>query len=217
MYRPRSSKARGSLGWPVNLLVLLCLLLFFADLAGASTQVILLQTPGLQTTPNVTVPGQERRRIGPFRPPSKLPTRQPGDESPRPDNPPKVNPPPLVQRLYVTVPNLVGRPIDDALRLIRDVHLRSGRIHEEESTEPVDRVIQQSLKPETRVLIGTPIDLVVAQPRKTTVPRLIGRQRNEALRAISAAELKLGSIGEKESSEPTDQVIGQSLRPGSRV
>jgi len=101
--------------------------------------------------------------------------------------------------------------------MIRDSRLRLGRVRETESAEVVGRVTQQSLEPNSRVLIGTHIDVVVAQRRQTTVPRLVGLPKSEALKAIADAELRAGNTAQEESDRPVDEVTRQSLRPGSRV
>jgi beta-lactam-binding protein with PASTA domain len=217
--RPRSLKAKEFRPSTICLQILVGVLLFFAP-NPASGQVPSQQTPSVRTMQSVLGQILKRVRSGEVAHPDRnLPTHDSADQPQNPDNPTKINPPSRVVPLFVTVPNVVGRPTDDALRLIRSAKLRPGRIEQAESTESVDRVIHQSLKPDTQVLIGSVIDIVVAQPqrRTTIVPRLIGRQKDEAVSAISAAELKLGSVGQKESAEPADQVIRQSLRPGSRV
>jgi beta-lactam-binding protein with PASTA domain len=197
---------------------LVFLFLFFAHITGVPGQAALFQAPSVKATQSKgPVDPQLQKRLVPgriIRPPPNLPTR---DQPQDPDNPRRIPRPPGLELPLVTVPDLVGRTKDDAVRLIRRAHLNLGGIREMESAEPVDQVVRQSLKPDTRVLIGSVIDIVVAQPRQTTVPRLIGRPEREALRAILGAQLKLGNIAQEESAAPADEVIRQSLRPGSRV
>src|SRR5262249_18282096 len=115
------------------------------------------------------------------------------------------------------VPNLVGDSRDEATRVISDARLKLGNVRQEESAKPTDQVIEQSLRPGSRVPVGQPIDITVAQAETTRVPNLMGDSRDEATPVISDARLKLGNVRQEESAKPTDQVIGQSLRPGSRV
>jgi len=160
------------------------------------------------------------KRPGPFdkfRLPSEGGKHNSTDQPQDREKPQIIIPPLRIQRVYVTVPDLVGHRIEEARNMIRDARLRLGHIREAESSESVDRVTQQSLEPNSRVLIGTAIDVVVAQRRQTTVPRLTGRSKGDALRAIADAELRVGNIAQEESGEPVGEVIRQSLKPGSRV
>src|SRR5206468_4196281 len=95
--------------------------------------------------------------------------------------------------------------------------LKVGSIAQEESAAPADEVIRQSLRPGSRVPVGQVIDIVIAQQETTVVPNLMRASKDQASSLISDARLKLGSVREEESAAPADQVIRQSLRPGSRV
>jgi len=209
MNQPRSPSAGTSRRRPRWLEVLICLSLFFTFIPSAIPSV------NAQTRDDANRP--IRKRLGPldiFRPPQEGGTRDSPEQPPDRQKPER---PPLIDKIFVPVPNLVGHRIQEARRMIRDAHLRLGHVREAESAEAVDRVIDQSLEPNSRVLIGTPIDVVVAQRKLATVPRLIGRTKGEALRAIADAGLRIGNISQEESGQPVDEVIRQSLRPGSSV
>jgi beta-lactam-binding protein with PASTA domain len=100
---------------------------------------------------------------------------------------------------------------------ISAAELKLGNLGQKESPEAADQVIGQSLSPGSRVPVGQVIDIVTAQQETTTVPNLVGDSEDEASSIISDARLKLGSVRQEESEKPVDQVIRQSLRPGSRV
>src|SRR5262249_24472398 len=124
----------------------------------------------------------------------------------------------VTARLETTVvPNLVGRSRDQALSLISDARLKLGNVGQEDSSEPVAQVTRQSLRPGSRVPVRQVIDIVTARLETTVVPNLVGRSRDQALSLISEAKLKLGNVGQEESTEPVGQVTRQSLRPGTRV
>src|SRR5689334_22135669 len=204
MNQPRSPSAGTSRRRPLWG-ILICLSLIFT----------FIPTVNAQTRDDTD--RQIRKRLGPidiFRPPPAGGTR---DSTDQPQDREKPKRPPPVDRILVTVPDLVGHRIEEARSMIRDARLRLGHIRETESAEVVDRVIHQSLQPNSRVLIGTAIDVVVAQRKLAIVPRLIGRTKDEALRAIADAELRIGNIAQEESGQPIDKVIRQSLKPGSRV
>src|SRR5215510_15341209 len=141
MNRPRSSQAREFLPRTVCLPALLFLSLLFAQIPEALGQIVLFQTPGVKAMQSQRpVNSQLQKRVLPggiARPPSNLPTHESGDQPQDRDNP-RINLPPPERLLFVSVPNLVGHPKDDALKLIHRAHLKLGSIHETESAEPVD-------------------------------------------------------------------------------
>src|SRR5262249_27717304 len=90
-------------------------------------------------------------------------------------------------------------------------------VRQEESTAPSDQVIRQSLRAGSRVPVGQVIDIVIAQQETTVVPNLLRTSKDQASNLIADARLKLGNVRQEESTAPSDQVIRQSLRAGSRV
>src|SRR5262249_46642671 len=115
------------------------------------------------------------------------------------------------------VPNLVGRSKDDASSLISAARLKLGSVRQEESSKPDGEVLQQSLRPNTRVPVGQSVNIVVAQFEKTIVPNLSGLPLEEVFRRIASARLRLGTVSHQESSESREEVVGQTPEPGSRV
>jgi hypothetical protein len=202
MIQPRSISTGHSRRKPRWLRILVCLFFFLA----------FIQTPSLSAQTRDDVNRPIRKRPGPidiFRPPSERGTRDAPSEPPQREKP-EINPDVIIEKFYVTVPDLVGKRIEEARNMIRDSRLRLGRVRETESAEVVGRVTQQSLEPNSRVLIGTHIDVVVAQRRQTTVPRLVGLPKSEALKAIADAELRAGNTAQEESDRPVDEVTRQS-------
>src|SRR5262249_32624396 len=123
MNRPRSSMAGKFRLTTIYLPAFACLFLLFADI----THVL-----GQATQSKETTGSQVRRKpVGPrevARPRVILPHAETSDQQQDPDRPTRIDPSSRAQRLFVTVPDLVGRPMDDALRLIRRANLRSGDI-----------------------------------------------------------------------------------------
>src|SRR5262249_44232945 len=90
------------------------------------------------------------------------------------------------------VPNLVGHSKDQAMSLISGARLKLGNVGQRESPRPADEVLQQSLKPDIRVPVGQPVDIVTAQQETTIVPDVSGLQLDEGFRKIASARLQLG-------------------------
>src|SRR5262245_11908496 len=111
MNQPRSISAGHARRRPRWLGILVCLFLSFAFNLNA------------QTRDDVNRP--IRKRPGPidiFRPPSDRGTRDSSSEPPQREKP-EINPDVIIEKLYVTVPDLVGHRIEEARNMIRDSRL----------------------------------------------------------------------------------------------
>ena len=95
--------------------------------------------------------------------------------------------------------------------------LAAGRITKEISDSVPDTVISQSITADTIVLIGTPIDIVLAKPEMVEVPEVKGKILREASSIITKSKLKVGKIRERFSPQPKGTVIGQKPLPGEKV
>ncbi len=118
----------------------------------------------------------------------------------------------------VEVPNLVGRPVDEARRELVVGRLEVGTEEPRETrTEPEGAIMEQSREAGTRAAVGTPINLVVATPEIVTVPELEGLTQEAALAAISGAGLVAGVISEAVSIRPGGTVLAQNQPAGSQI
>jgi beta-lactam-binding protein with PASTA domain len=95
--------------------------------------------------------------------------------------------------------------------------LARGSIRPRASPGQSDIVLQQSLRPGTRVALKTPIDIVISQIAETVVPNLIARTEREAREVIARSRLSLGKTTREASPRTTGEVIAQSLKAGARV
>jgi len=117
----------------------------------------------------------------------------------------------------VKVPRLVGLKKKIAVQTIKQLKLTVGRITKETSDSAPDTVISQSITADTIVLIGTPIDIVLAKPEIVEVIEVKGKTLREASSIITKSKLKVGKITERFSPQPKGTVIGQRPLPGKKV
>jgi beta-lactam-binding protein with PASTA domain len=123
----------------------------------------------------------------------------------------------IAEPVTVLVPDVVGFAEQDALRLVGDAELAIGTVTRRESRQPVGTVLEQDLAAGTRVTIGTPVSVVLAEPVTVLVPEVVGSSEAEATAAIEAAELAVGQVQYQESPAAVGTVLTQSLNPGTRV
>jgi beta-lactam-binding protein with PASTA domain len=116
-----------------------------------------------------------------------------------------------------TVPNVLNLPMEDALARIETAGLTPGNVTPRDAPGPPDRVLNQSLKPGTRVARGTPLHLGVSQVQLVTVPNLLKLSIEDALAAIDTAGLTRGNLTPSPAPGPPDRVLNQSLKPGMQV
>jgi beta-lactam-binding protein with PASTA domain len=116
-----------------------------------------------------------------------------------------------------TVPDVTGRPLETALAMIERAGLARGRIDERPSSGRPGIVLDQSLKPGTRVQRGTALHLAVAQEAQAIVPDVTNRPLDAALAMIDKAGLARGRVADRPSSGQPGIVLDQSIKPGTRV
>ncbi|MEX2551737.1 MAG: Stk1 family PASTA domain-containing Ser/Thr kinase [Actinomycetota bacterium] len=119
----------------------------------------------------------------------------------------------------IEVPDVVGKPVDEATRLIREAGLTSEIIRRQFSPNlPAFSVISQDPEDGLKVKEGVTVQLVVSQgPEQVDVPDLKGATRQEAEQRLIDAGLTLGDI----SSQPDEvieegKIVGQSPPAGSK-
>jgi eukaryotic-like serine/threonine-protein kinase len=117
----------------------------------------------------------------------------------------------------VAVGNYVGIREADAVPMIRAKGLKPNVVRQP-STQVVETfVIAQTPKPGERTPKNNYVTLYVSTgPPKTQVPDVVGRQLEEALTALQAANLKWKTIP-VESDKPQGEVVSQSPTVGASV
>lgn len=93
----------------------------------------------------------------------------------------------------VSVPNLIHRDINSARAFLEHSRLRLGQVGHQESGDSIGLITSQSPQPGTRVEVGTPVNVVVAQERPLVrVPDVIKRDEGTAASTLSRAGLQMG-------------------------
>ncbi len=123
----------------------------------------------------------------------------------------------VAEPVTVPVPDLVGQPEGRARQQLSDFELAVGSTSRRESRQQTGNVLAQSIEPGVRVVIGTSLDLVIAEPVRVTVPEVVGRSEADATAAITAVELTVGEVSYQESAALPGTVLTQSLNPGTQA
>jgi eukaryotic-like serine/threonine-protein kinase len=117
----------------------------------------------------------------------------------------------------VAVGNYVGIREADAVPMIRAKGLKPNVVRQPNATVDETFVFSQTPKPGERTPKNNYVTLYVSTgPPKTQVPNVVGKQLDEALTALQAANLKWKTT-QVESSKPQGEVISQSPTAGASV
>ena len=121
------------------------------------------------------------------------------------------------ERLAVTVPNLIGKRKEAAIKIIEEVGLKLESVVERVSRTPAGIVIGQDPEPYGRASPGFPVTLIVAKEEGVEVPTLVGVSRENAEKLLKDAGLKLGKVTEQPVKAKPGLVLSQSIEPGIKV
>jgi beta-lactam-binding protein with PASTA domain len=119
--------------------------------------------------------------------------------------------------IYVEMPNIVGLDIDSGEQVLINSRLEVGEITEQSSKSTSGTILIQSIEAGTNVLVGTPVDIVIAGRDTVEVPGLIGKKLDMAKYLIRSAKLDLGNIVKQVSTEKADTVLEQDPPAGTSV
>jgi beta-lactam-binding protein with PASTA domain/predicted Ser/Thr protein kinase len=117
----------------------------------------------------------------------------------------------------VSVPSVVGIRQELAEQQLRERTLVPNVTHKASSTVVKGYVIDQSPNPGTNVAKNTTVDLTVSTGKpKVAVPDVVGKTRDQAVSALTAAGLKYKVVPVHSSKTP-DTVTGQFPHAGTKV
>jgi serine/threonine-protein kinase len=109
----------------------------------------------------------------------------------------------------VTVPDVRGSSVDDAVSALADAGLRANRVYLH-SSEPEGTVTAQDPAPHTRVVKGTRVRINVSQGLAPIgVPSVVGQPLDQAIAVLEGAGFKVGPPRYLDSEQTKDTVIGQ--------
>jgi serine/threonine-protein kinase len=120
----------------------------------------------------------------------------------------------------VTVPDVTGVTLEEAVAALGAVDLRVGRITEVETeASPPGTVLIQLPGAGSQLAVGGSVDVSVARsPTLTTVPNVAGLSESEALRRLRDAGLVPGTrVRAASDTLPSGTVVGTQPGPGTRV
>ena len=120
----------------------------------------------------------------------------------------------------LTMPDLKSMSRSNAEAKLKKMGLKIGAVYEEESKEPAGTVLSQDPRSGSKIAKGKSVDLTVSKgPKKAGValPDYSGMSVDSVQANLEANKLKLGSITQKPSSQPSGTVIGQSPGAGAEV
>ncbi len=118
----------------------------------------------------------------------------------------------------VAIPDVVGKPIDDARKILTDASFTVGDPTPEASDKPANTVVRQSPGADEKAKKGSMIRVVVAQAPAIAVPKLTGLYLGKAKQAITDAGLKVGAVKRVEDAERGEgYVLRQTPAPGENV
>ncbi|HEX6208512.1 MAG TPA: Stk1 family PASTA domain-containing Ser/Thr kinase, partial [Actinomycetota bacterium] len=116
----------------------------------------------------------------------------------------------------ISVPGVEGRPASEAEAELEAAGLRVATTQEFSDRVPRGNVIRQSPEPEAQVLPGTTVELVVSRgPREFPMPRVIGKDRDEAITELQRLGLEVETT--RVPGTTGTRVVGQSPRAGTTV
>lgn len=124
----------------------------------------------------------------------------------------------------VVLPDVRGKSLEEAQRILEDLGLRLGRVVEaSHDTLPQGYVISQNPQPQTRLPAGSAVHLLVSAGKaqgteEVQVPDVVGLRLEEAQDVLAQRGLSVAEVREIPSTErPSGVVVGQEPEGGARV
>lgn len=145
---------------------------------------------------------------GPTVPPTPTPSSVVPDSTPEPDPDPVE---PVVSLL--TVPEVRGLSVDDAMRALADSGFAVGEVTHADSPHPRDVVLEASPGSGRRVAVGAAVALTVASGWNV-VPDVVGQSREAAMAAVAAAGFSV-SFATRPAAAGTEPASILGTAPGA--
>ncbi len=118
----------------------------------------------------------------------------------------------------ISMPDLIGLSEAEARGRLLIHGLESGSIKEKvDKNRTTDAVIQHSPQAGKKVSAGDTVDLVLAVPKGTKVPDLVGGSRKSAEKKLRKRQLVIGKVAQETSCDAAGTVLRQSPDKGRRV
>ena len=118
----------------------------------------------------------------------------------------------------VEIPNLVGLPVDAARQVLGALRLEVGAETRRQSRVDAEgTVVAQDPQAAARFAVGSPVDLVVAEPALIGVPEIVGLAVDDVDGALTAAGLVAGEVEMRFSLAAGGTVLAQGPPAGTVV
>jgi beta-lactam-binding protein with PASTA domain len=117
-----------------------------------------------------------------------------------------------------TVPNVVGKPLEDARKALVEAGFEVAGATTEASREPKGTVIRQNPAADQPAKQNSIVRLVIAESPGIAVPKVTGIYLAKAKKTLQEAGLVVGSVRRVEHEElGQDYVLRQDPQPGAEV
>ena len=111
----------------------------------------------------------------------------------------------------VEIPNLVGLPVDAARQVLGALRLAVGsQTRRQSRVDAEGTVLAQDPPAAARFAVGSPVDLVVAEPARISVPEIVGLSIDDIDGALTAAGLVAGPVEPRFSLAAGGTVLAQA-------
>ena len=117
----------------------------------------------------------------------------------------------------VVVPDVRRSLLNEAQQAISQNRLTVGSVTTRISTVRQDEVLSQTPAPNSVVVEGTAVNLVIARTQQVQVPNVLSQQQGNAEQMITNARLAVGQVTKRESPRAAGTVLDQNPRAGTMV
>ena len=118
----------------------------------------------------------------------------------------------------VTVPKVVDMTEEEAIKALEEAKLKVEKVEEESKKVDAGHVISQETEPNTQVHAGDTVVIHISTGvKKAAVPSVIGKNEDEAKKALSDLGFTVNVSYEEDSSKDNGTVLKQSIDTGKEV
>ena len=118
----------------------------------------------------------------------------------------------------VTVPKVVDMTEEEAIKALEEAKLKVEKVEEESKKVEAGHVISQETEPNTQVHAGDTVVIHISTGvKKAAVPSVIGKNEDEAKKALSDLGFTVNVSYEEDSSKDNGTVLKQSIDTGKEV
>ena len=118
----------------------------------------------------------------------------------------------------VTVPKVVDMTEEEAIKALEEAKLKVEKVEEESKKVEAGHVISQETEPNTQVHAGDTVVIHISTGvKKAAVPSVIGKNEDEAKKALSDLGFTVNVSYEEDSSKDNGAVLKQSIDTGKEV